>query len=160
MAGAWSDAPRVERSERVDVRLLTWNVWFGSHMFDERRDALLADLQHRRPDVIALQEVTQELLDGLLAEPWLRAAYQASQRDVPAYDVVILSRLPIRRLAEVELPTDMGRGCSSPSSPAAWRSPPCTSRARARRPATAPRSFASSSRPSPSATTTSWSWAT
>jgi tyrosyl-DNA phosphodiesterase 2 len=108
-AGSWDDAPRVERSGPVDVRVLTWNVWFGGHMFEERRDALLAELQRRRPDVIALQEVTQALLDVLLEEPWVRTAYQVSTRKVIAYDVVILSRLPIRRMAEVELPTDMRR---------------------------------------------------
>lgn len=108
-AGAWDDAPRVDRSAAVDVRLLTWNVWFGGHMFDERRDALIAELERRRPDVVALQEVTQELLDPLLEEPWLRAAYQVSEREVAMYDVVVLSRLPIRRMARVALPTDMGR---------------------------------------------------
>ena len=108
-AGDWYDAPFVEPSGRVGLRLVTWNAWFGGHMFDERRDALLAELERRRPDVIALQEVTQELLRGLLGAPWIRAAYHASQREVLSYDVVILSRLPIRRVAELELPTDMGR---------------------------------------------------
>jgi tyrosyl-DNA phosphodiesterase 2 len=108
-AGDWYDAPLVDRTGRADVRLLSWNAWFGGHMFDERRDALLAELQRRRPDVIALQEVTQALLRGLLGEPWIRAAYQASQCEIASYDVVILSRLPVRRFAELELPTEMGR---------------------------------------------------
>lgn len=108
-AGDWYDAPFVERSGPVDVRLVTWNAWFGGHMFEERCDALLAELERRRPDVIALQEVTSALLRALLGAPWIRAAYQASQCEVSSYDVVILSRLPIRRVAELELPTDMGR---------------------------------------------------
>ena len=107
--GSWDDAPRVERSAPVDVRLVTWNVWFGGHMFDERCEALLAELQRRRPDVIALQEVTHALFVALLHEPWVRAAYQISPRAMRAYDVVILSRLPIRRIVEVALPTSMGR---------------------------------------------------
>jgi tyrosyl-DNA phosphodiesterase 2 len=108
-AGSWGDAPLAARRAPLDVRLVTWNVWFGGHMFDERRDALLAELQRRRPDVVALQEVTQELLAALLDEPWLRAAYQVSEREVTAYDVVILSRLPIRRISGIALPTSMGR---------------------------------------------------
>jgi endonuclease/exonuclease/phosphatase family metal-dependent hydrolase len=108
-AGDWYDAPLVDRSGRVDLRLLTWNAWFGGHMFDERSDALLAELQRRRPDVIALQEVTAALLRSLLGEPWIRAAYHASQCEILSYDVVILSRLPVRRFAEIELPTEMGR---------------------------------------------------
>lgn len=108
-AGDWYDAPHVEPAGRVDLRLLTWNAWFGGHMFDERCDALLAELERRQPDVIALQEVTQALLRALLAAPWIRAAYRVSHHEVRSYDVVILSRLPIRRIAELELPTDMGR---------------------------------------------------
>lgn len=108
-AGGWDDAPVVDRGAPVDVRLLTWNVWFGGHMFDERREALLAELQRRHADVIALQEVTKELLVALLEAPWIRAAYQVSELDVFGYDVVLLSRLPIRRMARLALPTDMGR---------------------------------------------------
>jgi endonuclease/exonuclease/phosphatase family metal-dependent hydrolase len=108
-AGSWDDAPRVDRSAPVDVRLITWNVWFGGHMFDERCEALLAELPRRRAGVIALQEVTHELYDALLHEPWVRAAYQISPLAMRAYDVVILSRLPIRRVVEIALPTSMGR---------------------------------------------------
>jgi endonuclease/exonuclease/phosphatase family metal-dependent hydrolase len=108
-AEGWQEEPHRERSGRVDVRLLTWNVWFGGHMFDERRDALLAELGRRPPDVIALQEVTQELLGALLDEPWVRASYQVSRRTIAAYDIVILSRLPVRWMAEIDLPSEMGR---------------------------------------------------
>jgi tyrosyl-DNA phosphodiesterase 2 len=108
-AGSWDAAPRTERQGAVDVRVLTWNAWFGGHMFDERCAALLAELERRRPDVIALQEVTQELLAALLTEPWLRAGYQVSTLRIASYDVVVLSRLPVRWMAEVLLPSDMGR---------------------------------------------------
>jgi len=108
-AGRWEEAPLVERSAPVDVRLLTWNVWFGGHMFEERRAALLAELERRRPDVIALQEVTEELLVPLLEEPWVRAGYQVSTRQLHRYDVVLLSRLPIRWMTLIDLPSGMGR---------------------------------------------------
>ena len=78
-------------------------------MFDERCEALLAELPRRRAGVIALQEVTHELYAALLHEPWVRAAYQISPLGRRTYDVVILSRLPIRRVVEVALPTSMGR---------------------------------------------------
>ncbi len=109
IAGSWEDAPLAERTAPTEVRLLTWNVWFGGHMFDERRDALFAELARRAPDVIVLQEVTDELLVELLDEPWVQAAYQLSERQLEHYDVVVLSRLPIRRLSVVELPSEMGR---------------------------------------------------
>ena len=108
-AGSWDDAPAGAPTAPVDVRVLTWNVWFGGHMFDQRRDALLAELARRAPDVIALQEVTSELLDTVLETPWVRAHYQLSGRAITGYDVAILSRLPVRRFTELSLPTSMGR---------------------------------------------------
>lgn len=69
----------------------------------------MGELQRRNADVIALQEVTHELLVALRDAPWIRAAYQISERRVRSYDVVVLSRLPIRRMVEVELPSSMGR---------------------------------------------------
>lgn len=108
-AGGWDDAPQIERGARVDVRVLTWNVWFGGHMFDERCEALVSELARRSADVIALQEVTRDLLAALLDASWVRAAYQVSTLDIDGYDVVILARLPIRRMARIELPTAMGR---------------------------------------------------
>jgi len=90
--------------------VLTWNVWFGGHMFEERCAALLAELERRRPDVIALQEVTPELLAMLVDAPWVTRHYQLSDLQLwQGYDVVILSRVPIRRLSTLELPTQMGR---------------------------------------------------
>jgi endonuclease/exonuclease/phosphatase family metal-dependent hydrolase len=99
----------VARAAPRDLRVLTWNIWFGGHMFDERRDALFAELARRQPDVVALQEVTPELLEPLLAEPWLRDGWQISTRNVEHYDVVILSRQPIRRMSRIDLPSSMGR---------------------------------------------------
>jgi endonuclease/exonuclease/phosphatase family metal-dependent hydrolase len=110
IGGAWMPPPRPPQASPVDLRLLTWNVWFGSHMFEERCAALLVELARRRPDVIALQEVTPELLALLTASPWVRAGYQLSDVELwQGYDVVLLSRLPIRQLSVLELPTQMGR---------------------------------------------------
>jgi endonuclease/exonuclease/phosphatase family metal-dependent hydrolase len=92
-----------------DLRIVTWNVWFGGHRFDERRRALLAELGRRRPDVIALQEVTYPLLRAIFDEPWVRDEYQVSDLDVIGYDVVVLARATIRRMRTLALPTEMGR---------------------------------------------------
>ncbi|MCE9575244.1 MAG: endonuclease/exonuclease/phosphatase family protein [Deltaproteobacteria bacterium] len=112
LGGHWDTPPPPPRGAPVALRLLTWNVYFGGHMFEERADALVAELARRRPDVIALQEVTPELLAMLVAAPWVRASYQVSDvdgRTLTGYGVIVLSRLPIRRLAAIELPSEMGR---------------------------------------------------
>lgn len=108
--GEWKVAPRAAATAPVEVRVLTWNVWFGGHMFEERRAALLADLERRKPDVICLQEVTKELLDVLIELPWITRAYTLSDVELyQTYDVMILSRLPVRRWSALPLPTTMGR---------------------------------------------------
>lgn len=91
------------------IRIVTWNVWFDDHRFEQRSAALLVELARRGADVIALQEVTFRLLAAILAEPWVRAAYQVSDVDVIGYDVVVLSRLPIQRMMTLQLPSATGR---------------------------------------------------
>jgi tyrosyl-DNA phosphodiesterase 2 len=91
------------------ISVATWNVWFGPYQFVPRARALLAELARHRPDVIALQEVTPELLAIIAREPWLRDAYQLSDAAIDGYDVVLLSRQPIRALSALPLPTQMGR---------------------------------------------------
>lgn len=93
---------------QLDV--LTWNVWFGGHMWPERTIALIDELARRRPDVIALQEVTPELLAMLHEVPWLARDYSFSDDAlVQGYDVVVLSRQPVRTWSRLDLPTTMGR---------------------------------------------------
>jgi len=92
-----------------ELRIVTWNVWFGGYRFAARGAALLAELGRREPDVIALQEVTAPLLAAILGEPWVRAGYQVSEEHVLGYDVAVLSRAPIVRLTTLPLPSGMGR---------------------------------------------------
>ena len=100
----------VTTTEPSDVRVVTWNAWFGEHEFEARRRALLDELACRKADVIALQEVTPELLDDLCDEPWVRSAYRLSDVQLmQSYDVVLLSRLPVRRFGSLVLPSQMGR---------------------------------------------------
>lgn len=109
--GRWAFSQRLPRSAPVPVpvRVASWNVWFDDHRWAQRSAALLATLRQRDLDVIALQEVTPRLLDALLGAPWIRDDYQVSELEVIGYDVIILSRLPMSRVATVPLPSAMGR---------------------------------------------------
>ena len=86
------------------TRLLTWNIYFGGHMFEERRDALVSELARRRPDVIALQEVTPDHVEALGE----LVGYTSTEVG-GAYGVAVLARVPIVATHEVELPSEMGR---------------------------------------------------
>jgi endonuclease/exonuclease/phosphatase family metal-dependent hydrolase len=89
------------------VQLLTWNVYFGGHMFEERRAGLIQELARRRPDVIALQEVTTEHLEAL--GELVGYTLSASDHIATGYGVVILARVPIIGVRETDLPSEMGR---------------------------------------------------
>src|SRR5262245_24575484 len=92
-----------------ELRIVTWNVWFSAYRFWQRAAALLEELERRRPDVIALQEVTAPLLALIHDAPWVRAGYQVSELDLLGYDVMVLARAPIAELATLALPSGMGR---------------------------------------------------
>jgi endonuclease/exonuclease/phosphatase family metal-dependent hydrolase len=93
------------------VRVLTWNVYFGGHMFEERAEALVAELLRRRPEVIALQEATLELMLRLrgLVEAGYECSDEAGASLVYGYGVVLFARVPVRGFRFFDLPTEMGR---------------------------------------------------
>jgi tyrosyl-DNA phosphodiesterase 2 len=94
------------------MTLATFNIWFDPYHARERHDAIMGLLEARRPDVIALQEVTTESLALVLSKPWIRAEYQPSDvdgRTLDRYGVVLLSRIPARRMTLLPLPSGMGR---------------------------------------------------
>jgi endonuclease/exonuclease/phosphatase family metal-dependent hydrolase len=110
---AWVEAPPTAGPLRLQrLRVATFNVWFDTFEQALRRTAVLTILERERPDVIALEEVTQPFLDALLETDWVRAHYAVSrtQLDFAArYDVVMLSRLPVARFTAHTLTSRMGR---------------------------------------------------
>jgi tyrosyl-DNA phosphodiesterase 2 len=110
--GAWLITPTPAPVAPAALSILTWNVWFGGHKFDQRRAALVEHLATRRADVIVLQEATPELLHAITHEDWARRDYQVSDatgRTLGDYGVLLLSRVPIAQLSFLELPSTMGR---------------------------------------------------
>ncbi|MFE0577088.1 poly(A) polymerase [Streptomyces sp. NPDC058874] len=106
--GGWRPAPAAPvdaAAAPASVRLLTWNTLWDRYdapriATARRRPLLLDDLAAADADVIALQEVEPELLGMLLAAPWVRAGFTLGTdpggRDVAAYGLLVLSRLPVR----------------------------------------------------------------
>lgn len=89
------------------VQVLTWNVWFGAHQFRPRTAALVREIARRRPEIIALQEVTPALraiLDYELAGYTLHGGDSRF-----GYDVLVVARGEVRDVAVLELPSEMGR---------------------------------------------------
>ncbi len=94
------------------LTLLTWNVWFSAFKQAERTAALLDELDWRAPEVVALQEITLDSLELLLAHPSIRSRYHVSDIEgstFERYGVLLLSRSPFSELALLPLPSEMGR---------------------------------------------------
>jgi tyrosyl-DNA phosphodiesterase 2 len=113
-AGKWLRQSKRRKPAPVDLpalRVCTYNVWFDAFESARRCAAVLAILAAEAPDVIALQEVTPRFLSALLAEQWVRDAYAVSRSKLvdARYDVVMLSRLPVRHFVPHVISTDMGR---------------------------------------------------
>lgn len=74
-SGRWVQLEAQARSDVAgtdSLKLLTYNVWFADHCFEERRAALDRILAGSTADVIALQEVRPDLLEFLLERDWVR----------------------------------------------------------------------------------------
>jgi endonuclease/exonuclease/phosphatase family metal-dependent hydrolase len=113
-AGKWLRQSKRRKPAPVDLPALsvcTFNVWFDPYESARRSAALLDILAGTRADVIALQEVTPRFLSALLGESWVRAAYSVSRSKLvdARYDVVMLSKLPVRHFVPHQITSDMGR---------------------------------------------------
>lgn len=106
-AAAWRPAPPPGEggTAPATVRLVTWNTLWDRYdapriATARRRPLLLAELAAADADVIALQEVEPALLSALMAQPWVRDGYtigtDPGSRDIAAYGLLLLSRLPVR----------------------------------------------------------------
>lgn len=110
-AMATSGAPEWPLEPALDgrLRVLTWNVWFGSEGEDERHVALIDELL-RHADVVGLQEVTPVFAGLVRGHGGLGAVYATSDNEIAGYGILLLVRKALRpSFREVELPTRMGR---------------------------------------------------
>ena len=89
-----SSGSLVERTgTRKQISLLAWNIYFPSVKMRERMEALGQIVQELEPDILALQEVTQENLALLRNQPWF-SRYHLIPPDISNevdHSVVILS---------------------------------------------------------------------
>jgi len=103
--GAWTrGASQAPPAAPRPLRVLTWNLLFDrfspERIQSERRlPVQLRLLKESQADLIALQEVTPSFCAALLAEPWVRERYWASEGPAAATldpsGQLILSRVPL-----------------------------------------------------------------
>jgi endonuclease/exonuclease/phosphatase family metal-dependent hydrolase len=109
---AWVRGRSARDVRREVVSVVTLNTWFDGFERVRRTNALLERLEAVQPEVIALQEVREDLVRALRDAAWARQSYEMSDAvgtTLRSYGNVVLSRLPTRRLELHPFPTIMGR---------------------------------------------------
>ena len=99
-------------ARRGALRVVTWNVWFSERRQGERRALLLRELAREDPDVVGLQEVTDDVAARLRRHAGLVGRYAVSPNEVQGYGAVLLVRRALApAFSELPLATKMGRTC-------------------------------------------------
>lgn len=112
-AGGWAEASGAGAPEHL--RVVTLNTWFDLYRRAERLAAQLRAWEDLRPDVIALQEVTDDLVRELARRSFVRERYAFPRPVAPllgahGYGVLLLVRPPVGSFTYTPLPSEMGRG--------------------------------------------------
>ncbi|MBN8613178.1 MAG: endonuclease/exonuclease/phosphatase family protein [Deltaproteobacteria bacterium] len=98
--------------DRDEISVLTLNTWFDGFERERRTSALLDRAGELEPDVIALQEVREDVVRALRDAAWVRRSYEMSDAigtTMRSYGNLLLTRLPMRRLELHPFPTITGR---------------------------------------------------
>lgn len=92
------------------LRIVSWNVWFDRHKFDERMKVLMAESIGEAPDVICLQEVVPRLAEAVRSCEALCSRYDVSPFSISNYGCLLLARKSLAaRFSQHDFPTLMGR---------------------------------------------------
>ena len=109
----WTVIDAAAAVDRDELTVSTFNIWFNTFFADQRYRAIAQLLSRDMPDVMVFQEVTPAPLAVFLAQPWIREHYRCAAvtgGDLGSYGMLMLSRLPIRRVTYTRLTTRLARG--------------------------------------------------
>ena len=95
-------------TDKTSLSVLTYNVWFGEHNFDDRVRAIIQIVLDSDADVVCLQEVTGNFLKMFLRNDTILQRYYLSGNGIRGYGVCVLTKFPCH-FAETGLESHMGR---------------------------------------------------
>lgn len=94
-----------------ELTLTTYNIWFNQFNAEQRYLSIADLLARNQPDVMVFQEITEAALAVFLSRPWIREQYlSAAIADRSHYGMLLLSRVPVRSVRYLPLPTHLARG--------------------------------------------------
>lgn len=106
---------------KKDFRIVTWNVWFGQHLQEQRWTALVDEALHNDPDVVCLQECTIDTARFLKENVRVQQNYKLVPEggfwatDRQWYGVALLVRRTLQPISfsGTPFPSQMGRALLS-----------------------------------------------
>ena len=97
-------------ASRRPLRILTYNVWFSTKYMKERMRGIGDIIEAHEPDLVALQEVTSEVLLHLSNQRWYKEYHKTVPNNRERYFVMIFSKTPLLEYEKVSFPNShMGR---------------------------------------------------
>lgn len=91
--------------------VITWNVWFDPFHYEERTDAIIAELVTRTADIVCLQEVLPALVSKLWNNAFIRDNYVLSEFNSSfRYGVLTMIKSALApEYRRYSFPSEMGR---------------------------------------------------
>jgi len=87
-------------AKSIEIRMLTYNIWFSDEKMRERMDALGEIVEDLEPDLLTFQEVTLDNLAILQEQRWISRYHLVppnAAQEGKRHFVVILSSYPVER---------------------------------------------------------------
>eukprot|EP01125_Pyxidicula_operculata_P002099 TRINITY_DN1204_c0_g1_i1.p1 TRINITY_DN1204_c0_g1~~TRINITY_DN1204_c0_g1_i1.p1 ORF type:complete len:356 (-),score=49.45 TRINITY_DN1204_c0_g1_i1:44-1111(-) len=111
----WTEVPQSLGLSRKfcqkEFTIISWNVWFGMRNRGSRMNALGKLIKEYDPDIIALQEVTQDLMDKIRCQKWTHDYFitDPEAKLVEKYGNVLFSKVQFHECILKQLESRMGR---------------------------------------------------
>ena len=112
---ASSPSPSTEEGGDGEITLMSYNVWFAEEKKEERTHVLLGHIETHSPELVALQEMTPDAWEIVLASEYVRSTYVVSDGNglaLTPYGVVWMVSKTVMgdvRFEYLPLPSNMGR---------------------------------------------------
>lgn len=101
-------ADESNKSPHLNFNVWSWNVWFDDASGTSRYPAIIKTLEHHQPNIIFLQEVTENFISEL-SKSKLTAQYHISKTSNSGYSNLTLSKFRATKHVDLKLPSFYGR---------------------------------------------------
>jgi endonuclease/exonuclease/phosphatase family metal-dependent hydrolase len=78
-----------------ELKILTYNIWFESICMQQRMEAIGSIIEYEQPDIICLQEVTEDSLNLIHKSKWIQSYYMTQPSLAPYFTLIFTRFQPL-----------------------------------------------------------------